>query len=99
MPGPDILPTIVWSPTKASAGCAEWDRLFQLFVSAVSEMVALQAEQSEADPLDDPERTRVHRLLREAAGNRKRAKDALLQHLRAHASCGIPAPPAASLAR
>ena len=68
--------------------CSEWNRLFRLFISAHSDIIAIQIGQSQVDSMGISETTHVNRLLREALIRKRRTKKALILHLKAHANCG-----------
>jgi hypothetical protein len=80
--------TGVSAPGEHIQDCSEWNRLYRLFVSAHSDIIAIQIEQSQIDSGGVPETTHVDRLLREALIRKQRTKTALISHLKAHTKCG-----------
>ena len=87
------LPLIPQKSTLRSseelAGCTEWERLFHLFVSAISEIMTIQAEKSGATLVPAVDLLRFEQLLRLAEGRKSSAKKALISHLEAHPHCGL----------
>ncbi|HEY2016861.1 MAG TPA: hypothetical protein VGH38_25325 [Bryobacteraceae bacterium] len=69
-------------------GCSEWERLYSLFVSALSTVIAIQIEQARSDCGSGSEAVRLNRLLYEAVIRQRAAKKALIRHLEAHQRCG-----------
>jgi hypothetical protein len=72
------------------ASCTEWDRLYDLFVSALGDVI--DVEQAAETPLEKHSHAVHAGPLEEAMNRSKRAKEALLRHLRAHADCGLEQP-------
>ena len=68
------------------ASCAEWDRLYDLFISALRD--AIELEQSLAELPEEYCPAHVERMLGEAANRTRCAKTRLMAHLRSHAGCG-----------
>ena len=77
--------TIAESSPDEYRRCPEWERLYCLFVSALSEVIGAEVDHSQAD---DPERIHFDYVLREAVIREQNAKQALILHLRAHPRCG-----------
>jgi hypothetical protein len=69
------------------AGCAEWERLLRQFIAATGDLIALQAQASEADLPGNPS---FDRILQRAVIEKLRTKWALLRHLQHHRRCGVP---------
>lgn len=67
------------------SSCPEWERLYGLFVNALSEVIRAEIDKSLAD---DRERIGLDWVLREALGREQQAKNALMLHLRTHPQCG-----------
>ena len=82
-----ILQAPAFTAPRETARCAEWERLYGLFVSAIREVMALEARKSEASAQGIDRDS--DRLLSLAEGKRTRAKHALLVHLEVHRSCGV----------
>jgi hypothetical protein len=80
--------TSVSAPGEHMQGCSEWNRLYQLFVSAHSDIIAIQIEQSQVCSMGVSDTTHVNRLLREALIRKRQTKTALISHLKAHTNCG-----------
>jgi hypothetical protein len=66
--------------TLEESPCAEWERLFSRFISAIGDVLAVQTDNTGED------------LLRLAEARRKSAKNALFLHLEAHPNCGARSP-------
>lgn len=74
--------------SREVVGCLEWERLYGLFVSALSDVIAIELEQARAYAKDGAEAVRIDRLLRSARIRQVGAKRALIRHLEAHRRCG-----------
>ena len=80
--------SIARTPVNEYCRCPEWERLYSMFVSALSEVIGVEIDQSQ---VDYPERIHFDRLLREAVIREQSAKQALILHLRTHPRCGASA--------
>ena len=67
------------SRKRSTIHCAEWERLFGVFIAAIGEMIAVQATQFH---------TQGDELMRVAERKKRNAKRALILHLEIHRDCG-----------
>ena len=67
------------SRKRSTICCAEWERLFGVFIAAIGEMIAVQTAQLQAHG---------DQLLRLAERKKRNAKRALVAHLEIHRDCG-----------